>query len=114
MNKKRTWILIFGAIILLGIFKCPLYEITGIPCPTCGMTRAWRSFIFLDFATAFSMHPLFWIPPLFLLKKMQNKWALWAVFGIFIAVYIIRMLFLFPHTPPMNFNYDGLLGGLFK
>lgn len=114
MNKKRTWLLIFGLLILLGIFKCPLYEITGVPCPTCGMTRAWRSFILLDFATAFQMHPLFLLPPLFLFRKMQNIRVIISVFGVFIAVYVARMILYFPNTAPMNFNFDSLLGGFFK
>jgi len=77
------------------------------------MTRAWRSFLSLDFATAFSMHPLFLLPLLIFIKKARNKWVLFAVVGIFILVYIARMLLLFPTTAPMNFNYSSLLGGFF-
>ena len=61
---------------------------------------------------AFSL--AFFIPPSFLFRKMWNKWVILSVFGIFIAVYIARMFLYFPHTVPMNYNYDSLLGGFFK
>ena len=113
MSKRNTILLVFGGVLLLGIFKCPLYEIFGVPCPTCGMTRAWRSFLSLDFATAFSLHPLFLLPLLVFIKKARNKWVLATVLGIFILVYIIRMVLFFPDTVPMNYNYQSLLGGFF-
>ncbi|MBQ7986357.1 MAG: DUF2752 domain-containing protein [Clostridia bacterium] len=112
--KKQTGL--FWAIVVLlflGAFKCPLYEVFGVPCPTCGMTRAWRSVLSFDLATAFSMHPLFLLPLLVFVKKAHKKWVLITVCGIFILVYIIRMVFLFPDTVPMNYNYSSLLGGFF-
>ena len=47
-------------------FVCVIRGLTGIPCPSCGMTRAIASFLRLDFAAAFYFHPLFWSPPLIL------------------------------------------------
>lgn len=68
MNKPRrplTVILVTlgcAALILvrewLGL-GCVFYETLGIPCPTCGMTRAVLSAIKLDFGEAFGYHPLF-------------------------------------------------------
>lgn len=37
---------------------CPIAYIFGVPCPTCGMTRAMISLIRLDFAAYISYHPL--------------------------------------------------------
>jgi hypothetical protein len=38
---------------------CPLRFATHIPCPGCGMTRAFLSFFTLDIGKAFYYHPLF-------------------------------------------------------
>ena len=46
------------ALYLLDI-GCVFRLMTGIPCPGCGMTRAWLAALRLDFAAAFAYHPLF-------------------------------------------------------
>ncbi|MFR7750789.1 MAG: DUF2752 domain-containing protein [Collinsella sp.] len=51
------------ALYLLDI-GCVFRLMTGIPCPGCGMTRAWLAALRLDFATAFAYHPLFWVVPI--------------------------------------------------
>ena len=97
---------------MLQIFSCPIYHIFGIPCPTCGITRAYILFFSGRFADAFAMHPLFLLPLIFLFRKMRRKWILFLVIGIFLAVYIIRFLLLFPAVPPFNYNGESLLGGI--
>lgn len=42
---------------------CPLRAGFGIPCPGCGMARAWLAALRLDFAQAFRLHPMFWSVP---------------------------------------------------
>ncbi len=37
---------------------CPFHAITGLPCPTCGMTRALRSSFHRDWQTAAGFNPL--------------------------------------------------------
>ena len=59
------------------------------------------------------MHPLLLLPLLVFIKKAWNKWVIITVIGVFLLVYIIRMLLLFPDTAPMNYNYQSLLGGFF-
>lgn len=51
------------ALYLLDI-GCVFRLMTGIPCPGCGMTRAWLAALRLDFAAAFAYHPLFWMVPI--------------------------------------------------
>lgn len=56
-------------IFLLWLFQIPcIYRyLFSIPCPGCGMTRAMLAALRLDFAEAFSYHPMFWsIPVLYL------------------------------------------------
>ena len=98
-------------IITIFIFSyfigCPIRLITGIPCPACGITRAYISFFQGDFALAFSYHPLFFLLPAVLLcvislllteKKPNCKARLpLIIFSvliilIFAAVYIIRLI----------------------
>lgn len=51
------------ALYLLDI-GCIFRLMTGIPCPGCGMTRAWLAALRLHFAAAFAYHPLFWVVPI--------------------------------------------------
>lgn len=46
---------------------CVWKHLFGIPCPGCGFTRAVVSACRLDFAAAFSYHPMFWSLPLLIL-----------------------------------------------
>lgn len=45
---------------------CPIRWLTGIPCPGCGMSRALFALLRLDFADAFSFHPMIYPLLLFL------------------------------------------------
>lgn len=42
-------------------WPCPVHAIAGVPCPTCGMTRAVRLILHGDLAGANAMHPLVWV-----------------------------------------------------
>ncbi len=112
--KKYAPYLIVGAFLLLGAYRCPIYAFLGIPCPACGITRAYRLFFCANVGEAFLMHPLFWLPAVLIFPFFRKRWALWAIAILFFAVYIVRMVLLFPHTAPMNFNYDSVLGVIFK
>lgn len=52
--------LIAGAWLFSGLPTplCPLHAITGIPCPTCGMTRGLRCLLHGNCAAAFLFNPL--------------------------------------------------------
>lgn len=64
MTDKRTlFIIIIVLLIVLllsyfGLYRCPLEYLFGIPCPTCGMTRAFHYLLVLDFNKAFYYHAL--------------------------------------------------------
>ena len=51
---------------LLWAFKVPclFLELTGRPCPGCGMTNAYLALLKGDVLTAFSSHPMFWSLPI--------------------------------------------------
>jgi hypothetical protein len=53
-------IAVLAAAVFLSLqWGCPLLNITGIPCPGCGMTRAFLAFFRLDLKGAFHYHPMF-------------------------------------------------------
>ncbi len=81
------------ALYLLDI-GCVFRLMTGIPCPGCGMTRAWLAALRLDFAAAFAYHPLFWVVPIaFVLAFVREEVASSKLKrGIDIAVIVLCVL----------------------
>lgn len=67
--KKISIIASFPAMVLIGRYFpferikgiCSFYELTGYPCPGCGMTRAFIAITRLDLAQAFRMNALIFI-----------------------------------------------------
>lgn len=91
--------LLYGGMFLLGI-TCPIKFLTGISCAGCGMTRAWIRVLHFDLAGAFHYHPLFFLPPVFILlfllkekiKKSVYKGSLLTIIVVFAIVYVTRMI----------------------
>ncbi|MCH5188595.1 MAG: DUF2752 domain-containing protein [Oscillospiraceae bacterium] len=105
---------VFG--LLLG---CPIKRLTGLPCPGCGMTRGCLSLIKLDFSAAVHWHPLCFIVPLlgvmYALKDSRPGRLFWscvpllaAIIVLIMAVYIWRMVAMFPDVPPMDFYKNAV------
>lgn len=102
---------------MIILYKCPIKYLTGFSCPGCGMTRA-LIMMFYDIRGAFYMHPLFpaaaaVMPALFIgryrefLKKHSDHLAQIFIF-LLTAVYIWRMLIVFPDVP-MEYRENNLL-----
>ena len=111
--------LLFAAAVGIAL-GCPIKLTTGLPCPGCGLTRACFSLLRLDFAGAFFWHPLcFLVPPLglmFIFKDTSRGSRFWhstrlmaALTAACLAVYVVRMALLFPHTAPMDFEKNALI-----
>lgn len=47
-----------GIVFILFFYRCPIKLILNIDCPGCGMTRALKSFVMLDFKAAFGYNPM--------------------------------------------------------
>lgn len=109
--KNREIIVIITIIGLVSILKvyffggsiCLIYNTIGIPCLTCGMTRAYISILKLNFKEAFYYHPLFFMVPLIFIEKIRKKY-MFLIFIVFLIVWIIRMYLYFPNTEPMKYN----------
>ena len=107
---------------LTGLHSCLLKLTIGIPCPACGMSRAVFAFLRGDFARSFHYHPLMLslavLPFLSIefadeqkqiaFRKIRKRFAIVLVCLILIT-YVMRMIFLFPHTDPMTLNENAFL-----
>ena len=60
---KRAWaplaVTAIAALVLFVGWPCPIRALFGVPCPTCGVTRATRLALSGDLGGAWRMHPLF-------------------------------------------------------
>lgn len=70
-------------------FACPFKAITGIPCPTCGSTRAFMYFAHLDIVGAFSINPLI---------------STLIILGIVLLFYSLSAFFLSPLSLSIKLN----------
>ena len=102
----QRWIIIFlvGATVGLNALlkgECLAKALFGVPCPACGMTRAFLSLLTLDLSAAMHYNPAFWTVPLMCIsgvlaaadKKRTKLWV--AFFMLFVAVllaaWIVRL-----------------------
>jgi hypothetical protein len=58
---------------------CAFYELTGIPCPGCGLTRAWVFVLHGDLGASLSHHPLGWLVLLYALAQGARHVAWLAI-----------------------------------
>lgn len=118
-RMKNICILIILVLFLLMIelipVTCLFKQVTGISCPSCGMTRAFHSILHFDFMEAFKYNilsiPLFifivcstyilvyeiivnkwnYIPTL--VKRLSNKFILIIIFILLLISFIINNLY---------------------
>ncbi len=104
--------------IIFGESICLFTQILGIPCPSCGMTRAYLSLFQLDIKGAFWYHPLVPVPILICILSYYRKLSSRIIFifiGLFIFVWIVRMILLFPNQiEPMIFDGESIVPTVFS
>ncbi|MBC8570765.1 DUF2752 domain-containing protein [Zongyangia hominis] len=126
--------LLFLILLILGVgllfwllphfYRCPLYAVTGVPCPGCGITRGAAALLRLDFAGAWQANPSVYLAAVYAgvfvlcvlrgnTRFFRNKRVWWCFVGVILAVYAVRMVLYFPHTTPMNFDASALLPRIF-
>ena len=101
---------------------CYTRAFTGVPCPGCGMTRAWKSVFHFDFKSAFFYHPMFFLPALIAVllffqhrtHKKVPKWVWSILLFLFLLVYGIRMYLYFPTKEPLTFDSYAVLPRMFQ
>ena len=97
---------------------CLIRGLTGIPCPSCGMSRAIIAVINGDIINAFKFHPLFWLPFILLVlivfKRRFFKQILISSVILIIIVYILRMIMFFPDIEPMKYNEKSIINKIIE
>ena len=114
VRRALSFLCIFlGATFLLYVtdIGCIIRAITGVPCPGCGMTRAWLAFLTGRFDAALAYHPLFWCVPIVLLIPVAQEvfpkagracWFLTCAFIVlFVGVWLWRLMT--PHDAGLLF-----------
>ena len=104
LRRNLLLLLLYAGLLAVWYFfdlPCIPRWLTGIPCPTCGMTRAWMSVFRLDLAGAFLQHPMFWSIPvlgLYLLFDGQlfpnpklNGWVLGITLAGLVILWTARL-----------------------
>ena len=92
-----TAVLVF-AWAYFGIY-CLFKKLLGIPCPGCGMTRAYLALLRLDIRGAFEMHPMFWSVPILLVfylfdgKVFRKEWINVAILVLIFAGFLVNWIF---------------------
>ena len=108
ISKLKEKIITCGAVVavvaVMYIFKLPcLFKaVFGIPCPGCGMTRAYISLLHLDFLQAFNFNIMFWSVPVLVLlyfldgKLLKAKWAntllIYLIIGGFFLGWVLKLV----------------------
>ena len=92
---------VYYAIFIIFEITCPIKHITGVPCPTCGMTRAMLALIELDIKGYMEYNPMsiFMFTAVFLFlhrdflkKKKWIEWYMTIVLLVNSIVYISQLL----------------------
>ncbi len=77
---------------------CPFYRVFGVPCPGCGLTRAWLAVLRFDFAAAFGYNFMFWSVPLLALyvlfdgRPFPGKYQNGVVLSLIAVGFFFRFL----------------------
>lgn len=123
MKRIKSFFTIFSISIVILLFntKCIFKSIIGVPCPGCGLTRAWISFIKGNISEAFYWHPLFLMMPVlvilillyfkgsFIKYKRYILLSIVTIVGLYFTIYIVRMIILFPSVEPLDYNSQSFI-----
>lgn len=112
---------ILAVMVLLDIYKCPARLIVGVPCPFCGMTRAFMSILHGNIADSFYYHPLWPVAIIAILiitfdsffsfnRKFMNI-SLTIISVMFLCCFIYRHLH---NSPIVEINFSkSIIGRIF-
>ncbi|WP_051200691.1 DUF2752 domain-containing protein [Butyrivibrio sp. XPD2002] len=123
LKKNATLLLVifmaWAGIALIFHHFCPVVLLCGFPCPGCGLTRAFLSFITFHPIRAMQYNPSYplWIAiavVAFWKRYIKNstlkslEYPLLAVCIVTIVIYVWRLTHVFPGSAPMNYTHQNL------
>lgn len=75
LRRKLARLMLLVVCVSVGaLLGCPIYNVFGVSCPCCGVTRAWVAFFMGQLETALQWHALFWlIPPVGVLFVVHDS-----------------------------------------
>lgn len=123
MRRKLVFYLfLFTGIALASLFSnvyfgqsiCFFHNFFGIPCLSCGMTRAYLFLFQGNWKMAFHYHPLFWTIPIVIWSLLYSKKIFYFLGSLFLLVWIYRMIFYFPLEEPMVWNPNAFYVQIFQ
>lgn len=99
-DKVLTLVILCPVLAVYKIFDIPcIFNLLfKVPCPCCGMTRAYINLLYLNVYGAFNMHPMFWSVPILLFyyifdwKLFKLKWLDTLVLVIIGAGFLINWI----------------------
>jgi len=144
LDIRAHWWLFAGAAIYVLFTRlflsasCPFYQVLGLPCAGCGMSRALFFILSGQFGRAFYINPLSFVIVLFALycvifryffvpakHRQANPEAarvpqkipgfalgLGLIAAALLLLYIIRMYLYFPDRIPYVYNYNNIMEGI--
>jgi len=124
---KGNWLGMLLAVLVFFLMDaivgkvCAWRFILGIPCPACGMTRAWGLLLHGKFVEAFYMHQMYpfvvlggclFVYTRYISKRYSKIWSRYGIILLLasITLYIYRMVSWFPNQAPMLYDADSILG----
>lgn len=118
----KTFLIFVLIFLFLVVFDvgCFFKFFTGIPCPSCGITRAYISLLRLDLKSAFYYHPLFpvFLPAVLIMMFMKQPFFnsrikhyifLSSFLLIVLAVWIIRVFFIKDNGFDIDFSQSFVI-----
>ena len=141
LDVRSHWWLFAGAgvyVLFTRLFlpaSCPFYQVLGLPCAGCGMTRALLFILSGQFGRAFYINPLSFVIVLFALycvifryfyvpaqrRQMDSgetrmpqtipgfSLGLGLIAAALLLLYIVRMYMYFPDRTPYVYNYNNIM-----
>lgn len=103
----------------LEVNNCILKNLTGMPCPGCGMTRAGIALLHFDFVGAFNYNPMIFLLPIIaivlifkeykFIALLNNSKIFWVLMlAILVVTFVLRMIYVYPNVP-LDYNEHNLL-----
>lgn len=136
-GKNRFYFIIICVLIAFAYFylssrriintMCFFRNITGLPCPGCGLTRAGLALFRGEIMQSLHYHPLLvplvviillYLYSFFFYKRLylffSKNTIFWFLLGvIFIGAYLVRIFMYFPDIEPMNYEEKSFFYNLF-